>query len=90
MGTVGLPPGALFGSTAVSGQFADPLHNIYINGSGTFSFNVTAPSSLTGQYITAIAIDSDGNTSEFSLPVTYNCDVVYRSSFESAVAEKCP
>lgn len=78
------------GGTTISDAFADPIHNIYINGSGSFQFAFTSPISLAGRYITATAIDSNGNTSEFSACQPYQCDVIFRHGFDNATGEKCP
>lgn len=78
------------GATTVSGAFVDPVHNIYLNGSGTFSFDFASSTSLTGRYFTATAIDSNGNTSQFSTCKAYQCDVVYRQGFDVVSSETCP
>jgi len=78
------------GATTISDAFSDPLHGIYINGSGTFSFNFTSAYSLSGRYITATAIDGYGNTSEFSACKLYQCDVIFRHGFEGSTGEHCP
>ncbi len=75
-----------WGATLVSGQ--DSVH--HVDGSGTFSFDFTSPISLTSRYITATAIDSNGDTSEFSPCKLYQCDVIFRHGFDTAKGEKCP
>lgn len=78
------------GATTISDAFSDPIHGIYINGSGAFSFNFTSAFSLSGRYITATAIDGYGNTSEFSPCKLYQCDVIFRHGFDGSTGEHCP
>lgn len=73
------------GTTVITNT--DATH--HYDGTGTFSFNILSPLSLSGRYITATAIDSSGNTSQFSACQPYLCDVIFRHGFDSATAEKC-
>ncbi len=62
-----------------------------IDGSDAFSISFSSPTvSLAGRQITLTAIDSNGNTSEFSESVTYLCDVIFRNGYDDSEGEKCP
>lgn len=62
------------------------------NGTGGFKFDFTSTQSisLSGRYITATAIDSNGNSSQFSACKLYQCDVIFRNGFDSVTGEHCP
>ncbi len=69
------------------------ISNAGANGNGSDSFRIAFSSpaaSLAGRVVTLTAIDEDGNTSEFSSPVAYACDVIYRNGFDDAEGDQCP
>lgn len=62
------------------------------NGSASFrmAFQGTAATSLASRVITLTAADSAGNTSELSVPVAYQCDVIFAHDFDDAIGDQCP
>ena len=81
------------------GEYSLGTHSVTIsnassgsNGSIAFSVPLQAPSwlNLAGKQITFTATDSAGNTSQFSACNAYDCDVIFRHGFDTAMGEKCP
>jgi parallel beta-helix repeat protein len=61
------------------------------DGSTSFRIAFTSPtSSLAGRWIALTAIDSSGNTSEFSYSVPYQCDVIFRNGVDDTLGDQCP
>jgi hypothetical protein len=62
------------------------------NGSASFrvAFPGTVGLSLATRVITLTAADSVGNTSELSVPVAYQCDVIFAHGFDDAIGDQCP
>lgn len=62
------------------------------NGNTSFrlSFPVAPISSLAGRVITVTAADFDGNTSEYSAPVAYECDVIFSHNLDDTLGDRCP
>jgi hypothetical protein len=60
------------------------------NGSVAFDIPIESAASLYGQYITATATSSSGNSSEYSACIAYACDQIFAHDFDSAAAQTCP
>ncbi|MEO7325218.1 MAG: right-handed parallel beta-helix repeat-containing protein [Dokdonella sp.] len=61
------------------------------NGSTNFRIALSSPSlALTARQFALTAIDSAGNTSEFSARSAYLCDVIFRNGVDDAVSDHCP
>lgn len=62
-----------------------------VDGLASFRIAFSSPTvSLAGRSMALTAIDSDGNTSEFSFSVPYNCDVIFRNGLEDGIGDQCP
>lgn len=59
-------------------------------GTVQFSMSVESAANLQPRFITATWFDLDGNSSEFSNCVPYQCDTIFAHGFDSASAERCP
>lgn len=59
---------------------------------GTVQFDMTFESAdnLQPRFITTSWFDLDGNSSEFSNCVPYQCDTIFAHGFDSASADRCP
>jgi parallel beta-helix repeat protein len=61
------------------------------NGRATFRIAFKSSSvALAGRSFALIAIDSAGNTSEFSFSQPYLCDVIFRNGIDDAEGDSCP
>ena len=89
VGPAGYGPGEIYLGLGLASVTNSPAGN---NGTVAFQTIFDAPTaSLSGKFISMLATDSDGNTSEFSQSVPYNCDVIFSDAFEAgAVSEACP
>lgn len=73
--------GAAFITDSANGQ----------NGSGHFSIPFTSPNAgLSNRSISMLAMDPDGNTSEFSAWISYDCDVIFSDGLDGDSSETCP
>jgi parallel beta-helix repeat protein len=59
------------------------------NGSVVFDVPFHSNASLQPRYITAVATDAQGNSSEFSDCQSYDCDTIFKHSLDSTSAERC-
>lgn len=60
------------------------------NGSTAFRIAFSSPSvALSGRRFSLTAIDSAGNTSEYSFSAAYLCDVIFRQTFDSSEGDSC-
>ena len=60
------------------------------NGSTSFRIAFSSPSvALEGRRFALTAIDSAGNTSEYSFSAPYQCDVIFRQTFDSTEGDRC-
>ena len=60
------------------------------NGHTNFRIAFNSPSvALAGRRIALTAIDSNGNTSEFSFSQPYLCDVIFRNGYDNAEGDAC-
>ncbi len=60
------------------------------NGSTSFRIAFSSPDvALGGRRLALTAIDSAGNTSEFSFSAPYLCDVIFRQGFDNAEGDSC-
>jgi hypothetical protein len=59
------------------------------NGTGSVDVAVATDISLAGKMITATATDDNGNTSEFSVCLPYQCDTIYAHDFDDGSADSC-
>lgn len=60
------------------------------NGSTGFRIAFTSPAvALAGRRFALTAIDSAGNTSEFSFSAPYLCDVIFRQGFDTTEGDAC-
>ena len=59
-------------------------------GTAQFSMSVQSAANLQPRFITTTWFDLDGNSSEFSNCVPYQCDTIFAHGFDSASAERCP
>lgn len=61
------------------------------NGHADFRIAFKSPSvALAGRRFSLTAIDSAGNTSEFSFSAPYLCDVIFRNAFDDEESDACP
>lgn len=61
------------------------------NGHTNFRIAFKSPSvALAGRWFSLTAIDSAGNTSEFSFSVPYLCDVIFRNGLDDGEGDACP
>ena len=61
--------------------------NVHAN----FRIAFKSPSvALAGRRFALTAIDSAGNTSEFSFSAPYLCDVIFRNGFDDGESDACP
>ncbi len=61
------------------------------NGTVNFRIAFESPSvALVGRQFALTAIDSLGNTSEFSFSTPYLCDVIFRNAFDDGESDGCP
>jgi hypothetical protein len=60
------------------------------NGHATFRIALKSPNvALDGRHVALTAIDSTGNTSEFSFSASYLCDVIFRNGADDAEGDAC-
>jgi len=56
----------------------------------TFRIAFNSPTvALAGRHVALTAIDSAGNTSEFSFSAPYLCDVIFRNGADDAEGDAC-
>lgn len=80
--------GQLFHRTGVT-----TIANAAAGQNGSTSFKLPFPSSsasLAGRAITLTAIDYEGDSSEYSEPVAYQCVVIFAHGFDDGVGDRCP
>ena len=58
-------------------------------GTVEYEMPVESNASLQPRFITTTWFDEDGNSSEFSNCVPYQCDTIFRHGFDSASADRC-
>jgi parallel beta-helix repeat protein len=79
--------GEVFLRSGVASIFSAPPGQ---NGSTSFRIAIESPSGgFQGRSFALTAIDSSGNTSEFSYSQPYRCDVVFRNGFDDAEDDAC-
>lgn len=79
--------GEVFLRSGVASIFSAPPGQ---NGSTSFRIALSSPSvDLQGRSFALTAIDSLGNTSEFSFSQPYLCDVIFRNGFDDAEGDAC-
>jgi hypothetical protein len=59
-------------------------------GTAQFEMSFASAGNLQPRFITTTWFDLDGNSSEFSNCVPYQCDTIFAHGFDSASAESCP
>jgi hypothetical protein len=79
--------GEVFLRSGIASIFSAPPGQ---NGSTNFRIAFTSPTlSLAGRRFSLTAIDSNGNTSEFSFSQPYLCDVIFRNGYDNAEGDSC-
>jgi hypothetical protein len=79
--------GELYLRTGIASIFSAPGGQ---NGRAYFRIAFNSPSvDLQSRSFSLTAIDSDGNTSEFSFSAPYLCDVIFRQGFDDAEDDAC-
>ena len=79
--------GEVFLRTGIAAIFNAPGGQ---NGRANFRIAFSSPDvAMAGRWLSLVAIDSDGNTSEFSFSAPYLCDVIFRQGFDNAEGDAC-
>lgn len=80
--------GEVFLRSGIASIFSAPSGQ---NGHVNFRIVFDSPSvALAGRWFSLTAIDSAGNTSEFSFSAPYLCDVIFRNAFDNGESDACP
>jgi parallel beta-helix repeat protein len=79
--------GEVFLRSGIASIFSAPPGQ---NGSTSFRIAFASPTvALAGRRFALTAIDSNGNTSEFSFSQPYLCDVIFRNGYDNAEGDAC-